>query len=302
MKRYKKWTTAGIALTIVGLLTGCGTGGGVSSGSTPTKNITNTTSTNNTSASISSNNTVVTANLTNQTKMSSTSLNQTGTKMDTFPALIQEGMQQISGKTSLPLYAPTIYPGSAHTPVPVTVSTNIGSSPTSNYSIMFNRNNLNIGGFSMSDWSTTNTASQHLLPENSSLYIQTSVPSVSTIGLGNGIQAEVKKSPVQGKNVSALVWNEWRWTMQVLYPTSSQSEAITIAKKIVQYCHYKFLPVPDTKGYVLTNLASGYATIYVAWNKGQYVFNTNSNGTWNSNSSGGYLSALEMAVSMTPYK
>ncbi|MFX4303343.1 hypothetical protein ACOJUR_13960 [Alicyclobacillus tolerans] len=55
MKRYKKWTTAGIALTIVGLLTGCGTGGGVSSGSTPVTNVTNSPTSNVTHTSTPSN-------------------------------------------------------------------------------------------------------------------------------------------------------------------------------------------------------------------------------------------------------
>ncbi|MDP9727914.1 hypothetical protein [Alicyclobacillus tolerans] len=72
MKRYKKWTTAGIALTIVGLLTGCGTGGGVSSGSTPSKNITNTTSTNNTSASTALNNTATSISSTSNASNNST--------------------------------------------------------------------------------------------------------------------------------------------------------------------------------------------------------------------------------------
>ena len=279
-----------MALTIIGVLVGCGTGGGASSGLTPTTNVTNTTATSNTSESASLNNTATSNNHTS------------GTKKVAFPTLIQEGMQQIRRKTSLPLYAPVTYPGSAHTPVPVTISTNVGSSPVSNYSVMFNRSNSNIGGFIVSDWGTTNTASQHLLPRNSSLYVQPSVSNESTMNLGSGIQAGVKKAPIQGKNISAIVWNEGRWTMEVLYPTRSQSEAVTIAKNITQYCHSNFLPVPDSKGYVLTNLASGNVTTYVSWNKGQYVFNTNSNGAWNSNLSGGYLSALEMAVSMSSYK
>lgn len=44
MKRYKKWVTAGVALTIIGVLAGCGTGGGESSGSIPASNATNTVS------------------------------------------------------------------------------------------------------------------------------------------------------------------------------------------------------------------------------------------------------------------
>lgn len=44
MKRYKKWVTAGVALTIVGIVAGCGTGGGESSGSSPALNATNTVS------------------------------------------------------------------------------------------------------------------------------------------------------------------------------------------------------------------------------------------------------------------
>ncbi|MCF8564647.1 hypothetical protein LLE49_07795 [Alicyclobacillus tolerans] len=44
MKRYKKWVTAGVALTIIGVLAGCGTGGGESSGSISASNATNTVS------------------------------------------------------------------------------------------------------------------------------------------------------------------------------------------------------------------------------------------------------------------
>ncbi|QRF24937.1 hypothetical protein FY534_14280 (plasmid) [Alicyclobacillus sp. TC] len=89
MKRYKKWTTAGIALTIVGLLTGCGTGGGVSSGSTPTKNITNTTSTNNTSAVAPSNNSPYGNN---KTTVSNTFTSQTQTKVYVFSQPILKAM------------------------------------------------------------------------------------------------------------------------------------------------------------------------------------------------------------------
>ena len=305
MNSYKKWATTGVVLSIVGVLAGCGTGGGAISEATPAPNVTNTVS--NTTNSTAATNNVTTSNETTQKSNQTTSTNNTvtsgdnGTHSASFPGLIQQGMQSISQKTTIPLYAPTTYPGSAHTPLPVTISTSVGSSPTANYSLMFNRNKSNIGGFSVYDWSTANTASQHLLPANTGLYIESTVPSTSTMNLGNGIESQVKKSAIEGKKVSALDWNEGRWTMEVLYPTISQNEGVTIAERIVQYCNSSFLPVPNTKGYVLVNLASGNATTYVSWDKGQYVFNTNSDGAWNSNLSGGYISAIAMAVSTKAY-
>jgi hypothetical protein len=58
MKRYKKWTIAGVAISIMGVIAGCGT---TNNGTTPTTNVTNTvtntTDANNTSKSIASTNT-----------------------------------------------------------------------------------------------------------------------------------------------------------------------------------------------------------------------------------------------------
>jgi hypothetical protein len=125
---------------------------------------------------------------------------------------------------------------------------------------------------------------------------------VSDISLGTGVNGKVEHLPINGKDISALVWNEGRWTMEVLYGTSSQGDAVRIAKRIVQYCNSNYLPAPDTKGYVLSSFASGNVNTYVSWNKGEYVFNTIGGAAWNSNLSGGYLSALEMAVQMKAYK
>lgn len=76
MKRYNKWATAGVALTIMGVLAGCGIGGGVSSRPTPAPNVSNTVSnaTNNTNAIASSNNV-----LTNRTPTTNNTTTHTST-------------------------------------------------------------------------------------------------------------------------------------------------------------------------------------------------------------------------------
>lgn len=301
MGQYSKWALAGVVVITVGVLAGCGL---VNSHHTSRTKSTNpsvgaTNTTNRSTRGTTGNNAA--AVVANGAGISNSTSGTTATQTVSFPPLIQQGMQEIKGKTTLPLYAPTTYPGSAHTPLPVTVQTNTVDSPSPSYSMLFNRGNSNIGGFSVSDWGTANAAAQHLLPPNSSLYVQSSVPVMSTMDLGDGIQARVKRVPSPGKNISALVWTEGRWIMEVQYATNTQTEGVAVAKRIVQYCHADFLPVPHSKGYVLTSLASGIATTYVSWNESQYGFTTTSSGQWNSNLSGGYLSAVEMAVSVTPY-
>ncbi|WDL96016.1 hypothetical protein [Alicyclobacillus sp. ALC3] len=302
MRRYSKWALAGVVVTTIGVLAGCGSinshhTSGVKS-TNPTIGATNTT-TRSISTSGTGNN--ATAGAPNGAAISNSTSGTTATPTVSFPPLIQQGMQEIKGKTTVPLYAPTTYPGFAHTPLPVTVQTSTTDSPAPGYSVLFNRGNSNIGGFSVSNWETNNAVAQHLLPQNPSLYVQSSVPVMSTLDLGDGIQAKVKRVPAPGKNISALVWTEGRWTMEVQYATNAQSEGVAVAKRIVQYCHANFLPVPHSKGYVLTSLASGIATTYVSWSESQYGFTTTSSGQWNSNLSGGYLSAVEMAVSVTRY-
>lgn len=246
-------------------------------------------------------NSVNSATSTNTTTPTTTNTTNPPTSTNSFPGLIQQAMHAISSRTNVPLYAPTTYPGAAHTPLPVTVQTSSSRSPVPNYAVLFNRNNSNIGEYAIYDWSTATQAGEHLLPRNTSLYANPSLAAVSEVNLGTGISAKIEQLPIQGKQISALIWSEGRWTMEVLYPTNSQGEAVSVAQGIVQYCHSNFLPVPDSKGYLLSSLASGNVNTYVSWNKGQYVFNTSSDGSWNSNLSGGYLSALEMAVSMKPY-
>lgn len=282
-----------------GLVAGCGTTSNTS-GSGPANGLNGVNA--RTSTPSNTTNTTNTTTATNATTATTATNATTGRNPSlVISALIQQAMQAISAKTTVPLYAPTTYPGAVHTPLPVTVQTNTSSSPVPNYSLLFNRNNSNIGEIAVYDWSTPTQAAAHLLPRNKSLYADPSLSAVSEVNLGTGISAKTEQLPIQGKQISALVWNEGRWTMEVLYPTNAQGKAVSVAKGIVQYCHSNFLPAPDSKGYVLSSLTSGNVNTYVSWNKGQYVFNSSSEGTWNSNLSGGYLSALQMAVSMQPY-
>ncbi|RIV26391.1 hypothetical protein D2Q93_04265 [Alicyclobacillaceae bacterium I2511] len=107
MKKYGKWATVGVALTMMSVLAGCETGGGASSGSVPASNATNMVSNakNNTSAGTSSNNSPLGAN---NTTVSNTGTSQTQAKVYVFSQPILKAMYAaLKDSSAGPIIIPT---------------------------------------------------------------------------------------------------------------------------------------------------------------------------------------------------
>lgn len=225
-----------------------------------------------------------------------------------FPQLIRSAMQPVVGHTSVPLYAPIYYPGMIHSPLPI--STQTYQSDYNNtapyYQVILTRGGQEFGAFSVAKFPQNPVASSSLTQWASISTITLSTANPSSISLGYGIVATTGPVANLSSASDAILWKEGRWQMAVLFTQSSYSEATYVAKRIVRYLHSSFMPVPQTKGFAVTTLtpnpADGYkASVIASWSEWYLGFYTRSNGPWNSNLSGGYLSALAMAICMRPY-
>lgn len=217
-----------------------------------------------------------------------------------FPTIIQTALQSLAHRTQLPLYAPTTYPGEAHTPLPITVQTQAGTTPTAFYQLFFNRGEQPIGSFTVRPWPSTSIAQTHILP----IIINLPPNSLSgkSINLGSGIsgtQTQWKDS--EGRSITAITWHEGRWRLIVEAPLSQATQAVMVGHHISAYLHTTGLPVPNTQGWVIETFHEQNVTSQVSWNHNDLAFLTSSVGPWNSNLSGGYLSALNMAVHIQKY-
>ena len=213
---------------------------------------------------------------------------------------IQTALQSLAPHTHLPLYAPTTYPGEAHTPLPITVSTQTGTTPTAFYQLLFDRGGQHIGSFTVRQWPSARVAPTHILP----VPINLPSPSLSgtSINLGSGMvgtQTQWKDS--QGQSITAITWQEGRWHLIVEAPVSQTAKAVTVGHRISAYLHTMYLPVPSTQGWIIENFQAQKVTSQVSWNHNALTFLTSSVGPWNSNLSGGYLSALNMAAHIQEY-
>lgn len=204
-------------------------------------------------------------------------------------------MHHISQGTVVPLWAPTTYPGAVHTPLPVTA---LGYVAQSGYQVVFQRNQLPIGHYAVHRYGSNGQAVQHLF----SAMTAPPLPSVPTHGtavsLGNGIVGHIEA--MSSTKAYSIVWQEGRWTMAVEYPSGQQAVATRVAMQTVSYAHGHFLPVPSLQGWVIEQVGQSVNTT-VAWEQKSLAFQTTSLGPWNSNMSGGWLSALEMAATMRSY-
>jgi hypothetical protein len=199
------------------------------------------------------------------------------------------------------LYAPTTYPGAAHTPLPISVQTQTGTNPTPFYQLLFNRGGHNIGSFTVRQWPSTVVAQTHLIP------ITTNQPSGSplsraSVNLGDGVVAiQTQWKTVEEKSIDAMTWHEGRWHLSVEAPSSQAAEGVRVAQRINTYLQTTNLPMPSTQGWVVANLNEQIVNTQVSWDHNDLTFLTSSTGPWNSNLSGGYLSALDMAAHIQKY-
>jgi hypothetical protein len=241
-----------------------------------------------------------------QAQTSQSNPNMANTGPGSFPSLIQSAMGRIAGRTSVPLYAPSIYPGSAHPPFPVTVQifTAVGF-----YLVTFNRGGNLLGQFEVAAWQDP----LHLSggPPAPPLPPVPANPDSTPISLGHGITGRLEA--LTANHGEALVWQEGRWNMAVEFPASRENQAgavftasgenmaVAVASRIVAFCHTGYLPPPHLTGWMVAQFKGSNVTTELAWQQHGLSFNTASSGAWDSNLSGGYLSALQMAVSMQPY-
>jgi len=134
-------------------------------------------------------------------------------------------------------------------------------------------------------------------------------PDSTPVTLGYGITGRLEALTAgQGE---ALVWQEGCWNMAVEFPACAEKsfgtvlaanpEIQAVAARIAAFCHTNYLPVPCATGWVVAQLKGSAVTTDLGWQQHDLDFNTASRGPWDSNLSGGYLSALQMAVSMQPY-
>ncbi|WP_146038999.1 hypothetical protein [Sulfobacillus sp. hq2] len=84
--------------------------------------------------------------------------------------------------------------------------------------------------------------------------------------------------------------------LSIEYPSSQVTEGVRVAQHINTYLQTTSLPVPSTQGWVVANLSEQIVNMQVSWDHNALTFLTSSTGPWNSNLSGGYLSALDMAT------
>jgi hypothetical protein len=175
------------------------------------------------------------------------------------------------------------------------VQTQTGTTPTAFYQLLFNRGGQKIGSFTVRQWPSTSIAQTHILP----ITINLPPKSLSgkSINLGSGIlgtQTQWKDS--EGRSITAITWYEGRWRLIVEAPLSQATKAVMVGHHISAYLHTTDLPVPRTQGWVIENFNEQNITSQVSWDHNDLAFLTSSVGPWNSNLSGGYLSALNMAA------
>lgn len=213
----------------------------------------------------------------------------------TFPTIIQHAMHHISPGTTEPLWAPTSYPGAVHSPLPVTALGYVGQA---GYQVVFQRNQRPIGHYAVHRYGSNGQAVQHLFSAMTAPPLPSVPAQGAAIALGHGITAHIEPMPA-AKSYS-IVWQEGRWAMAVEYSTGQQAVATRVAMQTVSYAHGHFLPAPSLEGWIIEQVGHSVSTT-VAWGQKSLVFQTTSFGPWNSNLSGGWLSALEMAATMRPY-
>lgn len=213
-----------------------------------------------------------------------------------FPKIIQQAMHKLSSKTAVPLWAPTTYPGAVHTPLPVTA---LGYVNQHGYQVVFQRNQLPIGHYSVNRWASNHQAELHLF----SAMTAPPLPAMTTthapaLSLGNNIVGHLVPMPTGHSH--AIVWQEGRWTMVTEYPPGQQAKAQAVAVSTVSYAHTHFLPPPKLKGWLVEQVGPTVYTTMV-WEQYHLAFETAAFGPWNSNLSGGWLAALEMAATIHLY-
>jgi hypothetical protein len=96
MKQYKKWATAGVALTIMGVLAGCGTSGGASQRSNATNSTKGVAPSNNTVA----NRTAAANNATTNTSAPSTNTATTNTTTNTVASMVSVTVPLTNGQST----------------------------------------------------------------------------------------------------------------------------------------------------------------------------------------------------------
>ncbi|PSR36474.1 MAG: hypothetical protein C7B44_08820 [Sulfobacillus thermosulfidooxidans] len=218
------------------------------------------------------------------------------TTLTNFPGIIQTALISLRHRTQISLYAPTTYPGEAHTPLPISVQTQTGTNPTRFYQLLFNRGGQNIGSFTVRQWPSTVVAQTHII------LVTTNEPhgspvSRASVTLGDGIVGlQTQWKNVEEKSIDTITWHEGRWHLIVEDPSSQVTEGVRVAQRINTYLQTTSLPVPSTQGWVVANLSEQIVNMQVSWDHNALTFLTASTGPWNSNLSGGYLSALDMAT------
>lgn len=219
-----------------------------------------------------------------------------------FPVLIQHAMEEVSSKINMALYAPTVFPGSVHTPLPVSVLTETSLfAPAPHYRVLFMSGNIYLGAYQVSKWPSNQIAAQHLILSQSDKPPLPKDPTAgTTISLGLGITAHMRiYGTHSGQQV--IAWQEGRWDMGVTFTLHNRARALAVAKRVVAFAHSNFLPPPAVRGLAMVNLIGSTASSVLAWQQKSVGFKTQTIGSWNSNLSSGYLYAFSMAITMQSY-
>lgn len=88
----------------------------------------------------------------------------------------------------------------------------------------------------------------------------------SSVNLGHKITGYADA----GAGTAGISWNEGRWTLMALSPTSDAPKGIALAKKVVSYLEIHSLPIPHQYGTIQVYTDSRQN--YVMWQEGKTIY------------------------------
>lgn len=304
MKNTNKiWTSIGVSLIGLSVLTGCGTS---SSSVTPPPppaptNTTNTTNTTNNSGPLGNvsigngttvNNTSNTSNVTNSTTPNNTTSPTQTASNNTFPSLVQQAMSQVKSPLTSGVDAPTTLPQAASSSATVTYNTT--QKDNSSFQVT-----LNAAGTKMAAWNVAHFSSNsQAQTAYAATAVQVAAPknSQATIILTGNHTAYVTND---ASGSTSVTWTQGNWKIDVTNQGTMVAPS-PLADQVAEYLDNNALPTPTGQGSirVLSDGSSSTAIdVQVIWQSGINVYSVETTASALTPVS----SALQMATSMKPW-
>lgn len=220
-----------------------------------------------------------------------------------FPALIAAALKSLHARTTVPLFAPAVYPASVRSlsNLPLTVTTTVSPQTPPGYALTFLQGPRWLAQFAVFRYASDEMAALHVFGSASTapaIPSSFAPPNAASTSLGYGLAGRVVLMAAGPGR--ALVWRTGHWNWAVEYADGQRAAAITIARRLVTFAHDHALPATAIEGVVVVVVTGPTATVMLGWQQEGLAFYAGSAGVWDSASGSGVLNALQLATHVVP--